>query len=193
MGPSFSSKNGVRYRFYVSTALRGRKHKAGSVTRIAAREIEVIVADAVRKRFDLPDASSKAVSEQIECVVLAESQIRVTLRSEDQADGSPSTTIEIPWTAKRTGPTFAPLIPTSDRSPNQNLMRAIVRSHAWLADLRASRYASIEELAAGVKVHPKVVRQALRLAFLSPGVTSAILEQRQPAWLTLRQIPKGLP
>ena len=25
MGPSFSSKNGVRYRFYVSTALRGRK------------------------------------------------------------------------------------------------------------------------------------------------------------------------
>jgi DNA invertase Pin-like site-specific DNA recombinase len=29
MGPSFSSKNGVRYRFYVSRALRGRKHMAG--------------------------------------------------------------------------------------------------------------------------------------------------------------------
>jgi cupin 2 domain-containing protein len=27
MSPSFSSKNGARYRFYVSTALRGRKHK----------------------------------------------------------------------------------------------------------------------------------------------------------------------
>jgi hypothetical protein len=40
MGPSFSGKNGVRYRFYVSTALRGRKHKAGSVTRVAASEIE---------------------------------------------------------------------------------------------------------------------------------------------------------
>jgi len=34
MGPSFSSKNGVRYRFYLSTALRGRKHEAGSVARI---------------------------------------------------------------------------------------------------------------------------------------------------------------
>ena len=43
MGPSFSSKNGVRYRFYVSTALRGRKHKAGSVTRISAPEIEGLV------------------------------------------------------------------------------------------------------------------------------------------------------
>jgi site-specific DNA recombinase len=34
MGPSFSSKNGARYRFYISTVLRGRKHAAGSVTRI---------------------------------------------------------------------------------------------------------------------------------------------------------------
>jgi hypothetical protein len=40
MGPTFSSKNGVRYRFYVSTALRGRKQKAGSVSRISAPEIE---------------------------------------------------------------------------------------------------------------------------------------------------------
>src|SRR3989440_10689363 len=41
MSPSFSSKNGVRYRFYVSSALlRGRKDAAGSVGRIAAAEIE---------------------------------------------------------------------------------------------------------------------------------------------------------
>jgi hypothetical protein len=43
MGPSFSSKNGVRYRFYLSTALRGRKHKAGSVARIAACDIGGLV------------------------------------------------------------------------------------------------------------------------------------------------------
>src|SRR5215470_6383568 len=40
MGPSFSTKNGVRYRFYISTALRGRKHKAGTITRISAPEVE---------------------------------------------------------------------------------------------------------------------------------------------------------
>jgi len=42
-------------------------------------------------------------------------------------------------------------------------------------------------------LHPKVVRQAFRLAFLSPDVTSAILEGRQPAALSLAQIPKLLP
>jgi site-specific DNA recombinase len=41
--------------------------------------------------------------------------------------------------------------------------------------------------------HPKVVRQALRLAFLSPDLTSAILEGKQPAGLSLARIPKLLP
>src|SRR5712672_3521681 len=53
MGPTFSSKHGVRYRFYVSTALRGRKHKAGSVARVAAPEIEGLVEKALR--IQLPD------------------------------------------------------------------------------------------------------------------------------------------
>jgi site-specific DNA recombinase len=41
MSPSFSSKNGIRYRFHVSSALlRGRKAAAGSVGGVAAAEIE---------------------------------------------------------------------------------------------------------------------------------------------------------
>ena len=44
-----------------------------------------------------------------------------------------------------------------------------------------------------VRIQPKVVRQALRLGFLAPDVTSAILEGRQPASLSLTQIPKLLP
>src|SRR6266436_4480815 len=49
MSPSFSSKNGVRYRFYVSSALlRGRKAEAGSVGRIPAAEIESAVIAALR-------------------------------------------------------------------------------------------------------------------------------------------------
>src|SRR5262249_31346941 len=41
MSPSFSSKKGVRYRFYISSALlRGRKLEAGSISRVSAIEIE---------------------------------------------------------------------------------------------------------------------------------------------------------
>jgi Recombinase len=51
MSPSFSSNNGVRYRFYVSSALlRGRKEAAGSVARIAAEMIEQAIAKALRDR-----------------------------------------------------------------------------------------------------------------------------------------------
>jgi len=48
-------------------------------------------------------------------------------------------------------------------------------------------------LAEAIRLHPKGVRQALRLAFLSPEVTSAILEGSQPAILSLARIPKLLP
>jgi site-specific DNA recombinase len=59
--------------------------------------------------------------------------------------------------------------------------------------LRAETYESIENLADANGMHPKVVRQTLRLAFLFPEVTSAILEGTQPAGLSLAQIPKPLP
>src|SRR6202165_3307853 len=49
MSPSFSSKNGVRYRFYVSSALlRGRKTETGSVGRVASSSIEKLVVEALR-------------------------------------------------------------------------------------------------------------------------------------------------
>jgi hypothetical protein len=191
MGPTFSSKSGIRYRFYFSTALRGRKHKAGSVTRVSAREIEDIVAGAVRKEFALPNILGQAVSERIEQVVLGKTLVRITFRSESQADGSLPTAIEIPWTPAKHTPAHLQAVP--HRNTDQKLLQAVVRSRAWLADLKSCRYASIEELAESVKIHPKVVRQALRLAFLSPGVTSSILEEDGADRLTVRQIPKRLP
>jgi hypothetical protein len=58
--------------------------------------------------------------------------------------------------------------------------------------LQNGSYGSIEELAEANSIHPKVVRQNLRLGYLSPEVTSAILDGSQPAALSLAQIPKLL-
>ena len=191
MGPSFSGKNGVRYRFYVSTAMRGRKHKAGSVTRVAASEIEGIVSEAVRQKLDLPGTSDDAIADQIERIVLGETLVRITLKSETAtASSGLPTTIEVPWTRTKVSQTH--LLPSPDCTPDQKLLQAVVRAHAWLAELKSGRFSSIEELATTTKLHPKVLRQALRLAFLWPELTSAILEGDQPG-LTLRQLPKRLP
>jgi site-specific DNA recombinase len=81
----------------------------------------------------------------------------------------------------------------NDASHNESLIQSIVRAHAWKRALLDGAHASVEMLAEANRLHPKVVRQALRLAFLSPDLTSAILEGTQPKGLSLAQIPKLLP
>jgi len=54
MSPSFSTKNGVRYKFYVSSALlRGRKAEAGSAARLSATNIELALINALRDRLKM--------------------------------------------------------------------------------------------------------------------------------------------
>jgi site-specific DNA recombinase len=76
---------------------------------------------------------------------------------------------------------------------NESLIQSIVRAHGWIHCLRDGAHQSIEQLAKANGLHPKVVRQAIRLAFLSPDLTSAILEGDQPKGLSLARIPKLLP
>lgn len=83
--------------------------------------------------------------------------------------------------------------PKGARQPDPKLVQALVRAHAWLRDLQANKFETVEALAASVKLHPKVVRQELRYAFLAPSITEAILNGDQPATLSLARIPKTLP
>ena len=185
MGPSFSSKNGVRYRYYVSKSLRGRKHNAGSVCRIPAPDIEEIVETAVRDRINEPERPRDETFAEVQRVVATEGSIKISLGSDPHDQCS----IEIPWT--RTAPVDQNAILLANIMPDQKLLRAVVRAHVWLSELSEERYASIEDLAAANSLHPKVVRQGLRLAFLSPTITSAILDGERD--LKLKRIPKSLP
>ncbi|MCK1303797.1 MULTISPECIES: recombinase family protein [unclassified Bradyrhizobium] len=183
MGPSFSSKNGVRYRFYVSRALRGRKHNAGSVTRISAPEIESLVKASFEERFGLP--IEQAIN-NVERIVVSANSIQVSLTASRSKDRQ----IDIPWTPQPKG-TARVQLAGSDGIADQVLLRSIVRARQWLNDLSSDRHASIESLADSVGIHPKIVRQGLRLAFLAPDVTSAIVNEGRP--VKLKQIPKTLP
>jgi hypothetical protein len=61
------------------------------------------------------------------------------------------------------------------REPNQKLLQALARAHAWLADLANDRFASVEDLASNADIHPKVMREALKMAFLPPDIVTSIL------------------
>ena len=69
--------------------------------------------------------------------------------------------------------------------PDATMVRAIVRAHTWLKLLLDGTVASMEELARHVRHERIYVRRILRLAFLSPAITSDILEGRQPDHLSL--------
>lgn len=186
MGPTFSSKNGVRYRFYISTALRGRRHAAGSVTRISAPEIEDLVEAAVRKKFDADEAAIEELFGRIQRITVATDKIQIVLADVSKAKRF----IELPWSPRPKSQTQIRLVP-SEMKTDPKLTKAIVRAHAWFHQLAKGRYASIEQLASAANYNPKVIRQGLRLAFLAPGVTEAALQGEER--LTLKQVPKLLP
>jgi site-specific DNA recombinase len=193
MGPSFSTKNGVRYRFYVSSALlRGRKAAAGSVGRVAAAEIEGAVLATLQQHQGRDQASADPIN-KLERVVITRDHLHITIAGTADGDGALQK-IKFAWSIK--APNRATVVDGNDGSEslhNQSLIRSIVRAHGWLRSLQDGAFASIEQLAEANSLHPKVVRQALRLAFLSPEVTASTVEGRQPKVLALAQIPKLLP
>lgn len=182
MGPSFSSKNGVRYRFYVSTAMRGRKHAAGSVTRISAPEIESLVEVALVEKLQLP--KDKAL-EHVKKITVSDGRIRLVLTNSK----TKRSTINIPWAPRSKG--SARIVAAAATTVDHKLVKSIVRAHSWLGDLSSGRHASVAALAAAADVHPKVIRQGLRLAFLPPDLTEAALAGETT--IQLKQIPKLLP
>ncbi|TKT70287.1 recombinase family protein [Afipia massiliensis] len=192
MSPSFSSKNGARYRFYVSSAiLRGRKTAAGSVARVSATDIEQTLINALRQRLKIDQAVLDA--DIIGAYVArAELSSRAVKINTTPAAKIRSNKLSIPWQVRK--PSSASVVEANDeRQPDAKLVQAIVRAHAWLRDLQNMKFDTAEALAASVKLHPKLVRQELRYAFLAPAIKEAILTGDQPSALSLARIPKNLP
>jgi site-specific DNA recombinase len=191
MSPSFSSKNGVRYRFYVSSALlRGRKDAAGSVSRVAATEIETAVLATLKNGRGIRFASDEAAIETCERIIVSRDQLLIQMISSESDDTASE--IRVARSAEAACTATVSDRPNGSNDPrNESLIQSIVRSHAWMRDLQNGTYDSIEALAEVSHLHPKVLRQALRLAFLSPVVSSAILDG--PPSLSLARIPNNLP
>jgi site-specific DNA recombinase len=97
MSPSHANKKGVRYRYYVSqVVLQNRKDDAGSISRIAAPEIEDLVVAAVRhqaSKLDPPNTADQSLSTapqlsdrdvvalHVERIVLRAKHIDISLRA----------------------------------------------------------------------------------------------------------------
>jgi hypothetical protein len=184
MSPSCSTKNGVRYRFYVSSALlRGRKAEVGSVGRIAAQEIEHAVVQALRSRIPAdPSIDDTALMDRhLSRIEIGRKGLIMSHRGvSDQGvdDTMPIVQIRLPWSTDTQTVPSSTEHDGSERSaqPDPKAVQAIARAQYWATALSDGKYASVEELAASAKLHAKVVRNELRLAFLSPNIVDAVLD-----------------
>ena len=142
-----------------------------------------MVSTAVREKINVAEEDVRA---HIDRIIIGTSNIRVI----PLPDRGKSNQIDIAWAPKVKDEARVQLSNLATNT-DQKLLKSIVRAHAWLNDLSSGRHESIESLAATANVHPKLVRQELRLAFLAPRLTASALGDEPP--ITLGQIPKCLP
>jgi hypothetical protein len=76
--------------------------------------------------------------------------------------------------------------------PDPALIKALVRGHAWMEQLTAGHARSTGDIAKAEGLTSSYVTRVMRLAFLAPDITKAILEGRQPPDLTARKLLRGI-
>ena len=92
MTPSHAVKNGVRYRYYISSVLiQGQADKAATLNRVPADEIEALIVSALRKHLKVQSntkVDKDLVSTYVARVDVKQDQLAVQLSGKpDQQDG----------------------------------------------------------------------------------------------------------
>lgn len=94
--------------------------------------------------------------------------------------------IEAPFALRRRGVEGKIVVGDREPEPDQTLLRALARAHAWTTDLRNGK--SLRQIAAVTSHSESYIRTRAQLAFLSPAIQKAIIEGRQPPGLSLEWI-----
>jgi site-specific DNA recombinase len=194
MTPSHVRKRGIKYRYYLSSALlQGQPERAGGVSRIPAAEIEGLVTRSVRDHLNQ--------SAEIEDAVLINTHVaRIEVQSDqlviELADAkgirskrSRGRKVLVSWRkspSRRRREILVPAsVPPQDaraiRSENRALLIAsIARGRRWLDELITDPAANAESLATRDGCSVRKVNMTISLAFLAPDLVKAAIEGRLP-------------
>jgi DNA invertase Pin-like site-specific DNA recombinase len=195
MSPSHARKRGVKYRYYLSSALLdGRPDRSGSMRRIPAVEIETLIVQSVRDHLKLEKSidDKTLVTTHIERVEIQEDQLVIQLSRAQKINRQKSkgtNPLHVPWhknesTRRReillSGPT-----PPKDSRPIRSETRAtlvasIARGRRWLAEVMESPTANVVSIAQREGCSVRRVNMTISLAFLAPDLVKAAIEGRLP-------------
>jgi hypothetical protein len=195
MTPTYAKKKGIKYRYYISTALvQGQTEQAGSVSRVSASEIEGAIAAPIRKHLGQPaDRDGAAlIRDHVARIEVKPDHLVIELagkRATDLERKAGVERIKVPWRKQPLRRRREVLLPASTtaqtirpmRSENRALLVASIASgRRWLDELIAYPAANVEGIAAREGCSVRRVNMTISLAFLAPDLVKAAIEGRLP-------------
>jgi hypothetical protein len=196
MTPSHARKRGIKYRYYISSALvQGQQDQAGSIRRVSAPEIEALIVKSVRKEVGqsaAPKDDPALIHSHVVRIDVRPDRLVVELAHtpKDNSRRKPRRQrIEIPWRKTWTRRRREILLPESAspqtmrpiRSENRTLLVAsIARGRRWLNEIIFNPDVTVEAIAKREHCSTRKVNMTISLAFLAPGLVQAAINGRLP-------------
>jgi hypothetical protein len=193
MRTSHARKSGIKYRYYISSALiDGRPQEAGSVPRVPAVELETLVARAIREHTaDAPADDDRAIiTAHSPRITVHPTEVEIRIGSEgEEGDSRSDRAILVRWQKRSPKRRREILLPADGRSDNARpirsetratLINAIARGRRWMDELVLNQDATAESIAHREGCSQRKVTMTISLAFLSPALVKAALEGRLP-------------
>jgi hypothetical protein len=202
MTPTHSQKGTRRYYYYVSRAfIEGRRDEIGSISRVAASDIEPKVVAALRQIVRSTEDPATTIQDDRSLVEHALEQVTIGkdgIRMELKAEICPSSQriVKIPWKRKPSRPSRAILFAadgSADSRPirakaRKSLIKAIAQGRTWLQELVTAKTADIEAIAAREGRSERSVQMTLSLAFLAPDIVEAAIMGALPRGLGVTRL-----
>lgn len=195
MTPSHARRRGIKYRYYISSALlQGQAQHAGRVSRIPAEEIETLVIKSVRSRFtESPDTEDRAlIHNHVARVEVQSDQLVIELthaKGLGPKGKRSRNVIGVPWRKTLSTRRREILVPESGpaqdarpiRSENRALLVAsIARGRRWLNELMTDPKINANTIAERESCSLRQINMTISLAFLAPDLVKAAIDGRLP-------------
>ncbi len=178
MTPDHASKWGKRYRYYASQ--KDKERLELPVHRIPAGEIERLVSHQLATKTEAswegPSPSRELVLDYVEKVTVHSDRVEVFIAGTDEP-------VTIHASLIRCGGEVridAPSQDWIDARRDKSLIKLIVRAHQARAVIESPTIPSIDAAADSLGLSQQYFCRLLRLAYLAPDITAAILDGKQP-------------
>jgi hypothetical protein len=195
MTPSHARKGGIKYRYYLSSALlQGLAERAGSMRRVPAADIEAIVTKSVRKYLGLTASidDRSLINHHVARVEVRPDQLLIELvnpKGNNPKRARSRKVLNVPWHKAPSKTCREILLPDTIKPQHARpirsetratLIASIARGRRWLNQLITDPTANAETIARRERCSVRQVNMTISLAFLAPDLVRAAIGGRLP-------------